>query len=107
MRQDEMLKSLAELQPDIRTRREEIEKARNVPRDLIDQLRRTGIFGLGVPRAIGGAETTPVDILRAIETVATADGSTGWFAMIGTANNVAAGYMNEFGAKEIFADPSA
>jgi len=107
MQKDELLKALEGLRPAIRARREEIEKARNVPRDLADQLRATGIFSLGIPRAIGGDEAAPADILRAIETVAMADGSTGWCAMIGTANNFASGCMNEAGAKEIFADPSA
>ena len=77
-----------------------------MPRDLVEQLCQTGIFRLGVPRAIGGDEASPLDLMRAIETVATADGSTGWCAMVGIANNVSAGYMNEAGAREVFADPA-
>lgn len=102
-----MSRSIRDLLPEIRARREEIERARRMPRDLVEVLRRTGMFSLGVPRAIGGEEGTPVDIMRAIETVATADGSTGWCAMVATGNNVAAGYMRESGAKEVFADPTA
>jgi alkylation response protein AidB-like acyl-CoA dehydrogenase len=45
--------------------------------------------------------------MRAIETVATADGSTGWCTMVGIGNNVVAGYMNESGGREVFADPTA
>src|SRR5690606_19920533 len=45
--------------------------------------------------------------MRAIETVAAADGSAGWCAMIGISGNMAAGYMNETGAREVFGDPSA
>lgn len=78
-----------------------------MPRDLADELRRTGMFSLGVPRAIGGREGPPTEIMNAIETAAIADGSAGWCAMIATANNVVAGYMNEAGAKEVFADPTA
>ena len=78
-----------------------------MPRDLADKIQRTGIFSLGVPRAIGGREAPPTEIMEAIETAASADGSTGWCAMIATANNVVAGYMNEVGAKEVFADPTA
>jgi len=105
MRQDEMLKCLRIAAGHSRPARGDREGPQR-PSGLIDQLRRTGIFGLGVPRVIGGAETSPVDILRAIETVATAMDRR-VCAMIGTANNVSAGYMNEFGAKEIFADPTA
>src|SRR5262245_16472642 len=100
-------KGIRELLPGIRKRREEIEKARRMPRDLVDQLSRTGVFAQGVPRAVGGQEATPLDLMRAIETVATADGSAGWCTMIGSSGNLAAGYMPESGAKEVFTDPKA
>jgi alkylation response protein AidB-like acyl-CoA dehydrogenase len=102
-----LLPRLTELLPAVRGRREEIEQARRLPRDLADALRAAGMFGLTVPRAFGGREAAPADILRATETVAAADGSTGWCAMIGAANNLAAGYLSEAGAKEVFADPTA
>jgi alkylation response protein AidB-like acyl-CoA dehydrogenase len=102
-----VLRSIQDLLPAIRSRRQEIEQARRMPRDLVEELRKTGIFSLSVPRAIGGEEAKPADIMRAIETVATADGSTGWCAMIANGSNIAAGYMSETGAKEVFADPTA
>ena len=45
--------------------------------------------------------------MRAIETVATADGSTGWCVGLAVASNGAAGFMNESGAKEVFTNPKA
>ena len=96
----------AALGPMIRARRDEIERERQLPRDLAEALRATGIFRLAVPRAIGGLEAQPEEILRTIETLAAADGSVGWCAMVGITNNGAAGYMNERGAKEVFADPA-
>jgi indole-3-acetate monooxygenase len=98
---------LTKLLPAIRARREDIAKARRLPREIVDLLRETGVFSLEVPRAVGGLEAAPVDIMRAIETVATADGSTGWCVGLAAANNGAAGFMDESGAKEVFADPSA
>jgi indole-3-acetate monooxygenase len=100
------LQRLEGLAPAIRGRRAEIERERRLPRDLVDELRRTGVFGLSVPRAIGGQEAAPREILRAIETIAAADGSAGWCVMVGTANNLASGYMNERAARELFPDPS-
>jgi alkylation response protein AidB-like acyl-CoA dehydrogenase len=102
-----VLRSIQDLLPAIRSRRQEIEQARRMPRDLVEELRKTGIFSLSVPRAIGGEEARPADIMRAIEAVATADGSAGWCAMIANGSNIAAGYMKEAGAKEVFADPTA
>lgn len=107
MQTNDIASSLRDLLPAIRTRRPEIEKARRLPRDLVGQLRKTGMFGLTVPRAIGGGEATPLEVMRAIELVASADGSTGWCAMIATGNNVAAGYMSEQGARKVFPDPTA
>src|SRR5689334_808611 len=101
---DVVLERLKALRPAIRARREEIERARKLPRDLVDELKKTGLFRLSIPRAVGGDEAEPHRILDAIETVASADGSTGWCSMIGTANNLSAGYLNERGAKEVFRD---
>ena len=102
-----MFTNIENLLPTIRARATEMEQSRRMPADLVGKLRETRMFAMTVPRVLGGDEARPVDIMRAIEMVATADGSTGWCAMIATANNVASGYMTESGAREVFADPSA
>jgi alkylation response protein AidB-like acyl-CoA dehydrogenase len=98
---------ISHLLPAIRSRREEIEQGRRMPRDLVDDLRGAGVFRLTVPRALGGDEAPPAEIMRAIETIAAADGSAGWCVMIGISGNSVAGYMNESGAREVFGNPSA
>jgi alkylation response protein AidB-like acyl-CoA dehydrogenase len=100
------ISSIEALLPAIRARRDEIEQNRRLPRDLVDALRQTRIFALSVPRVLGGDEAGPLDLMRAIETVSTADGSTGWCTMIAIGNNVAAGYMPESGARQFFSDPT-
>jgi alkylation response protein AidB-like acyl-CoA dehydrogenase len=102
-----IITNVRNLVPTIRARRDDIEQARRLPADIAAALRQTGIFRLAVPRAIGGEEATPMELMQAIETIATADGSAGWCAMIGTSGNLSAGYMNEQGAKEVWADPSS
>jgi alkylation response protein AidB-like acyl-CoA dehydrogenase len=104
MASDTVLRKVEDLLPLIRSRRDDIEKGRRMPGDLVDRMRDTGIFSLPVPRAIGGEEASPADLMRAIEMVATADGSAGWCAMIAASANMAAGYMNEQGAREVVAD---
>jgi indole-3-acetate monooxygenase len=103
---NDVLTRIADVLPEIRARREEIEQARRMPRDLVESLRKTGIFALGAPKGIGGGEARPTDLMQAIESVASADGSAGWCAMIATANGVSAGYMSERGARDMFADPT-
>jgi alkylation response protein AidB-like acyl-CoA dehydrogenase len=106
METERWIDRLEGLRPGIQARREEIERGRRLPRDLVEELRATGIFRLSVPRAYGGEEAHPLDLLRLVETVASADGSTGWCAMIGIANNCNAGYTPDAGAREVFADPT-
>lgn len=98
--------ALTALLPDIVARRDEIERARRIPSDLAQKLKATGVFTIQVPRAIGGLEMTPMEIMRTIETVAKADGSVGWCTMIGISGNGALGLMNEPGAKELFDSPT-
>jgi alkylation response protein AidB-like acyl-CoA dehydrogenase len=101
------LQAIQELLPAIRARREEIEQQRQLPRDLVDDLKRAGVFTLGVPRAFGGAEASPRETMEVIETAASADGSTGWCVMIGLSSATASGYMSESGGREVFTDITA
>ena len=102
-----LMDRLQQLLPTIRARRDDIERGRRLPRDLVDTLCQTGIFSLELPLAIGGQEASPIDNMRAVELVSTADGSTGWCVGLAMASNAAAGFMNESGAKEVFSDPNA
>jgi indole-3-acetate monooxygenase len=102
-----VMKGIEDLLPTIRARRDEIEQARKLPRDLVDELAKTGVFSLLTPKDLGGLQAPPMDLMRAIEAVSSADGSTGWCTMIAAGNNIAAGFVNAAGAKEVFADPVA
>jgi indole-3-acetate monooxygenase len=102
-----LVQQLEQMLPAIRSRREQIERERRLPPDLVKSLRDTRLFALEVPRALGGSEAAPAEILRAIETVSRADGSTGWCAAVAISNNGIAGVMRESGAREVFADPTA
>src|SRR5262249_22972721 len=101
-----LLKTLDELRPKIRSRRAEIETARRLPPDLVQDLLRAGAFCLEVPRALGGLEAEPLQVLDAIETVASADGSTGWCLAVGSSSSGIAGFTSEAGAREVFTDPT-
>jgi alkylation response protein AidB-like acyl-CoA dehydrogenase len=106
MATDGFPRKLQDLLPQIRARREEIEEARRLPKDLVEDLVGTGVFRLGFPAALGGDDATAADMMRAFETVAAADGSTGWCVMIGAGGASLAGMLPEAGAEEVFADPS-
>jgi alkylation response protein AidB-like acyl-CoA dehydrogenase len=94
------------LLPKIRERRDEIERARKLPQDLVDEMTATGMFKLAVPRAYGGDERGPLEMLHVTEQLATADGSVGWCAQIAITVGMVAGLMSEQAAREVFAEPS-
>ena len=75
--------TVAELLPTIAARAAEIEAARRVPRDLLDDLIAAGCFDVLVPTSHGGAGADIVTAMRLYEDLAAADASVAWIVMIG------------------------
>ena len=74
-----------ELAPTIAARAAEIETARRLPRDLLDDLLRVGCFRVLRPRTHGGLGADLPEAMRIIESLARADASVAWTVMIGAA----------------------
>ena len=79
------------------------EEKGELSKEVVDTLHQAGLFGMFVPKVLGGAEIKPVDALDILEEVAYADGSTGWVLMasilsIGTAGS----YLDEADVRRIF-----
>lgn len=102
-----VLDRLAPLLPGIAARAEEIERARQLPADLAEELVATGVFKLCVPRTLAGSEADPVVLLEAIEAAARADGSVGWNIMIGATSGTTAAYLAPEAARLIHGSPRA
>jgi alkylation response protein AidB-like acyl-CoA dehydrogenase len=79
----DVLAVVEELAPVITSRAGEIEATRRMPADLLDALKRAGCFRLLRPRSHGGLGAELPAAVRVLETLARADGSTGWATMIG------------------------
>jgi alkylation response protein AidB-like acyl-CoA dehydrogenase len=79
-----MLQAARELAPTIAARGAETETMRRVPGDLLAQLKSAGFFRMFVPRSHGGEELELLSGLEVIETLARADGGTGWTVMLGS-----------------------
>ena len=80
---DRLLGAVRELAPAIARRSPEIEEARRLPPDLVEQLASIGFFRMLLPRRWGGLE---IDFPKSVEILAelsAADGSVGWTSMIG------------------------
>jgi len=74
------------LMPTISARADEIEAARRLPADLLEQLVGTGAFRLLLPPSHGGVGADLAGAMAVYEALSTADTSTGWTVMIGAAS---------------------
>lgn len=95
------------LLPRIRELALETETTGRVPQSLVDRLIEAGLFHLLLPRSLGGSEVNPITAARVVETIASADGSTGWVTMLAMQNGYMAGFLPEADAREIWADGGA
>ena len=78
-----ILQAVRDLAPTISGRSAEIEAARRVPTDLLNQLVTAGCFRMLVPRSYGGEEIDLLSSIHILETLASADSAVGWTVMIG------------------------
>ncbi|WP_437878249.1 acyl-CoA dehydrogenase family protein [Sorangium sp. So ce513] len=79
-----VLRAARDLAPVIAARAAEIEEARRLPADLLGELKAAGCFRMFLPRSHGGHEVDLRTGMDVLETLARADGATGWAVMIGS-----------------------
>ncbi|MEV5986794.1 acyl-CoA dehydrogenase family protein [Streptomyces sp. NPDC052051] len=104
---EEILARARAVAPRLRERAEDIEENRQLPADVVELLRGTGVFRMAVPKAFGGPELDAVQQTEAIEALAAGDASAAWCAMIGMDTAIYAGYLAEDTARRLLADPDA
>lgn len=79
----DVLAAVRRMAPAIAARAEEVEAARRLPLDLVDDLRAAGCFGVLVPASHGGAGAALPDAMRVVEELSRIEASVGWTVMIG------------------------
>lgn len=90
-REPELLLDAARgLHPLVRKHAEAAESSRRVPRPVIEALLDAGLFHMSVPRAFGGREATPVEMIICIEELARGDASTAWCVAKATCSTLVA-----------------
>jgi indole-3-acetate monooxygenase len=99
---DGVVAAVSELAGPLRDRSTEIERGRRLPADVVAALRQAGVFRLWMPRELGGLEAEPAAVLQIVETLAAADGSTGWCAATGLASNTLGAFVPEAGARQLY-----
>ena len=77
----------------IRSHADETERGRRLAAPVVDALRSSGLFLMGLASAMGGLETPIGVALRAIEEISFADGASGWNVMIVFDTDLWAGFL--------------
>jgi indole-3-acetate monooxygenase len=83
-----------ELTPLIRAHANETEQSRRLAPAVVDAIRSTGLFTMGLPASLGGVEIAIPEALRAIEQIAYADGAAGWNVMIAFDTGMLTGFLH-------------
>lgn len=96
---------LEPLLPELAARAAEMETARRLPADLAQKLAAAGVFRMVTPKAFGGLELSPREIVEVTETAAAANASAGWCVMIAATTALNAAYMDPEFALAIYGDP--
>ncbi|MDA0263232.1 MAG: acyl-CoA dehydrogenase family protein [Chloroflexi bacterium] len=91
--------------PIIRANLERIDSDRQLPERLAMDMAKKGLFGLYVPKVLGGPESDPITAFHVVEEISQADGSTGWCSFNGTALTSSVSRISIQAAKELFGDP--
>lgn len=79
---DTILANARALGPAIEAAADDIARERRLPTELVEAVRRAGIFRIAFPRDWGGPEMDILQQCAVMEILAYHDGSTAWVAMI-------------------------
>jgi len=102
---ESLLDSAKKLVPLIRANLDKIDSDCQLPPELAEAMAQEGLFGLYVPKILGGPEMDPVTAFPVVEEISKADGSAGWCCFNGTALTSAVSRITIEAAKELFGDP--
>jgi indole-3-acetate monooxygenase len=96
------LRRVQELAPIVALHRPELDTARRLPQPVFEALADAGLLRLWLPRALGGPQLAPDELLAVVEAAAELDASVGWIVGLAAGSNLAAGYLPEAIARRLF-----
>ena len=103
----DLVSAAESLIPEIHSNLARMDAECQLPPELATKMARHNLFGLYVPKALGGPELDPLTAFRVVETVGRADGSAGWCVFNGSAITAAIARLSPAAARELFGDPPA
>ena len=101
----DLIETARKFVPAIAACRDRMDVECQLPTDLANEMAEQGLFGLYVPKELGGPETDPITAFHVVEEIAQADGSAGWCVFNGAAVSAAVARISPKAVREIFGDP--
>ena len=92
-----------QLLPLIEKRAEEAESLGHMTDDVVAALRKSGIYTMLFPKAVGGAELAPFEAMQIVERLSYAHASAGWCTIVNNMEGMTmAIYIEDAGIAEVF-----
>ncbi len=101
----DLIETARKFAPAITASRDHMDVECQLPTKLANEMAEQGLFGLYVPKELGGPETDPITAFHVVEEIAQADGSAGWCVFNGAAVSAAVARISPKAVREIFGDP--
>jgi alkylation response protein AidB-like acyl-CoA dehydrogenase len=102
MTETDPLAAAQRLEPLVTTLRSRLDRERRLPDELVQTIGDAGLFGMWLPRALGGPERPPLVFMESIEELSRQDGSVGWCTTIAAGHGRFAGALPSHAASDIF-----
>ncbi len=96
------VRAAEELAPRIRQLKDDIERERALPAELVALMRDAGFFSLWLARDFGGPELSFAEYAQVIEALSRLDGSVGWCAMVSGVWSRLSGYLAQDAGRQVF-----
>ncbi|WP_018681963.1 acyl-CoA dehydrogenase family protein [Actinokineospora enzanensis] len=103
----EVLARAKALAPVLRARAADIEQARQLPADIVELIRATGVYRMGFAERWGGPAATSMTQVEVIEALAYGDASAGWCAAINGISGIMANFLDPECVPEVYPSPDA
>ena len=86
--------------------RDETERLRRLAPAVVERLKKSQLFRLGLPKSLGGWEDNPVEVLKTYELLSSAEASAAWSVWNNHLACTFGRFLDEDSMKEIFKDTS-
>lgn len=103
----DLIAEAVKLQPLLMENSDRNEEINGLVPEIVEALHESGLWGMWVPKELGGGELSPRDSIEAVAALSYADPATGWVAMAAAlAIGTGGAYLEESAIPKIFPDPS-